>query len=305
MLAALLCVVSAAALVGGGRAALVVSFDDANVVTKCVDYSGSASAADIIQNSGFGAVMLDDPMWGKALCKIGAVGCGTDNCFGCNSPYYWGFSYVEGGAWAHAPVGVGAYEVRDGDVIGFKYIDWNLSPPPQPPLYSFGSICQSQTTAQEGRGRIKHFSANVSGNCTNKTVNVSVTQDTGERVWAPSITRDLRVILGARIGVLHQDLWWVVEDVVYTDGEGDAQFVPRAPGKYEIEVEKSDYVPWSRTFYVSECKDEGAPDGKSSEEVTGRGNTAFGWSPVAEREKTDEEATAPLWVGFWIRGAQQ
>ncbi|MEW6328604.1 MAG: hypothetical protein AB1468_00655, partial [Candidatus Micrarchaeota archaeon] len=90
-LALVLCLLAGAGAGSCGRVALVVSFEGADVLTRCVGYSGSASAADILQNSGLGVVILEDPVLGKALCKIGGVGCGADDCFGCNSPYYWGF----------------------------------------------------------------------------------------------------------------------------------------------------------------------------------------------------------------------
>ncbi|MEW6329656.1 MAG: hypothetical protein AB1468_06125, partial [Candidatus Micrarchaeota archaeon] len=201
------------------------------------------------------------------------------------------------GGWVHSPVGIGAYEVRDGDVIGFKYIDWNVNPPPQPPLYSFGSVCQPQT-GQESVGWIKHFAVNTSGNCTNQPVNISVTRSTGEVVWEPSVTWDLRVIMGARIKVMRQELWWVVEDVVYSDSRGRAEFTPRSPGAYEIEVEKSEFVPMSKRLYIWDCEEKNRVAEKTV--VAERGAIAGETAPAVE--KTGREGGGEsVWVGFWIK----
>ncbi|MBN1536964.1 MAG: hypothetical protein JW908_09555 [Anaerolineales bacterium] len=120
---------------------LVVQFDDSNIVTKCISFSGdSINGYEVLQQSGL-TVLADFSSMGAAMCKIGDVGCGEDNCWCQFPPTYWSYWHMAGNNWSYSQLGASLYNVQNGAVEGWR---WGEGDPPTQ-IYSFDDICISAT----------------------------------------------------------------------------------------------------------------------------------------------------------------
>jgi hypothetical protein len=82
----------------------------------------------------------------SAICKIGDTGYPADNCFGGTDPSIpsWAFFYRNpGGRWTYSAIAVNAYEVKDGDLLGFVFTPYSgtdFSPLRTPPETTLAQI---------------------------------------------------------------------------------------------------------------------------------------------------------------------
>ena len=241
------------------RAGLVVQFDNSSVIKKCIEFQGGASAYYILSNSGLNLVTKDyGAGLGMAVCKIGDTGCDADNCF-CK-PEYWGFYYMSGGKWEYAPVGISSYDVKNGEVLGFR---WGLYED-QPELHSFSEICAS--SAQNGGWQIRYFSVAMDGNCTEEPLVITVKERNVGTIWEPTPfflagnlpNSDVEYGVGIKV-LLHQiyfgnDAGFEKVAVLFTNKDGSASFIPEKPGRYRLEFEKEGFLREEREFVINECK---------------------------------------------------
>jgi len=249
---ALLLIASAA---HAGRVGIVADHGSF-VQTACVSYSGTKTAADVLRSSGLGVEMADyGGELGEAVCRIGATGCPSSNCF-CQ-PEYWAFYYSnDGSSWTMSETGVSFHDVSDGEILGFSWTGW---PPEEPEWRAFGSICPS-SGAEQGERIIRHFSVNITGNetggfCTDGQVRVHV-QSVEDKapVWEPSFDDARReVFQGAAVKVFHRNGWWDVVERGETNRTGYFEFLPDLAGDYSVEVSKTGFVHFFSNFEAKDC----------------------------------------------------
>lgn len=297
-------------IVNAGKVGVVVD-DGTRVLTRCVSFSGPTTPLQILRNSGLNIVVHEDPSWGIALCKIGSVGCPSDNCFNCNPPYYWAFSRMENGVWVHATAGVACYNdppstglwgkcpdepnnsspiIYDGAIIGFKWVDWNAWPAPQPPLYSFEEICPpavSESYFEDAH----HFNMSVNFTCAGEPAKITVLEGTTP-IQSPSLLIEsdkFGIINGAYVKLFRKSGWWVLEKAGETDENGTFVFTPKS-GIYTIDVSKRGFIPTSKFIVVEECNlKQHVPEQPSSSgqlEVVGL--------KKSKREEIDKEVIAQM-----------
>jgi hypothetical protein len=241
------------------RTGLVVQFDNSTVIKKCIEFQSGASAYDILNSSGLSLVTKDyGAGLGMAVCKIGDTGCDANDCF-CQSSY-WGFYYMSGGKWGYAPVGISSYDVKNGEVLGFR---WGLYGD-QPELHSFSEVCAS--SAQNGGGQVRYFSIAIDGNCTEELFAINVKERDVGTIWEPTPfflagnlpNSDVEYGVGIRV-LLHQtyfgkDAGFEKVAVLFTNKDGNASFIPDKPGGYRLEFEKEGFLREEREFVINECK---------------------------------------------------
>ncbi len=123
------------------RVALVVRFDDENVITRCISFpEDQISGYDVLDRSGL-EIVADFGGIGAAICKIEDTGCPADNCFCQSPPDFWSYWHLQDDTWAYSPTGANGYQVSDGAVEG-----WSWGPGEPPPVISFDQICAPPPT---------------------------------------------------------------------------------------------------------------------------------------------------------------
>ncbi len=123
------------------RVGLVVQFDDANISTYCISYSGdSISGYDVLQKSGLELAASFDSM-GAAVCQIGNTGCSVENCFCQSPPNYWSYWHLSDNHWVYSQQGSSIYQVHDGAIEGWRWSNGN----PPTVNYTFDEICKPAT----------------------------------------------------------------------------------------------------------------------------------------------------------------
>ena len=147
-------------MVIAGRVGLVVQFDGSSIITKCVTIPvdedakagcnlngwcnagvGDSTVETVLSNSGLRVVTGGtDPCFGRPLCKIEDAGCDASNCF-CSSSY-WGFFYLSSGSWQYAECGISGFNVKDGDVLGFRWGNYGSTPE----VHTFDELCPSSAS---------------------------------------------------------------------------------------------------------------------------------------------------------------
>lgn len=126
---------------GESHVALVVQFDDSNIVTKCVSFSGDQiTGYDVLERSGLG-LSAEFGSMGAAICKIGNTGCPEDNCWCQFTPTYWSYWHLVDNNWSYSQLGASLNHVQNGAVEGWR---WGKADPPSV-NYSFEQICQLAT----------------------------------------------------------------------------------------------------------------------------------------------------------------
>ncbi len=230
------------------------------VQTACVSYTGTKTAAEILHSSGLGIEAQDDGPLGELLCRIGGTGCPAINCF-CGAPNYWAFFYSTGGAWTSSDVGISSHQVSDGEILGFRWTDWNLWPTEAPEWRDFAKICTS--SQREGPRLIRHFDVNITNEdgvqggkaCAGAPVSVKISSvEEKAPIWDVSFNDVKReVFWGAAVKIFHKNGWWDVAESGYADKKGYYSFTPALPGLYSIEISKSGFVHSFSDLNAEDC----------------------------------------------------
>ena len=129
------------------RAGLVVQFSDDKIDTYCISFTEeNISGEDLIDQ--YSAEMnvpiekMFDPINGAAICRIGNIGCPSDDCFCDSPPNNWSYWYLQNEDWVYSSVGASNRNLLDGDVDG-----WHWGAPLNPPeLITFDEICNPTPT---------------------------------------------------------------------------------------------------------------------------------------------------------------
>jgi hypothetical protein len=129
------------------RAGLVVQFSDDKIDTYCISFAEeNISGEDLLdQYSTEMNVPIEKmfyPINGAAICKIGNVGCPSDDCFCDSPPNNWSYWYLQDEDWVYSSFGASNRNLHDGDVDG-----WHWGAPIHPPeLITLGEICNPTPT---------------------------------------------------------------------------------------------------------------------------------------------------------------
>ena len=125
------------------RAALVIQFDNARVLTFCISFSEpSISGHELLQRSGLPVVSAIDPL-GYAVCKIDQLGCPEENCFCQSPPNYWSYWHLNQNTWVYSAAGSSSYTIQSGVVDGWV---WGSGPGFPPPAHTFDQVCNPTPT---------------------------------------------------------------------------------------------------------------------------------------------------------------
>ncbi len=119
------------------RAGLAVFSGGNSLFTDCISYTGgSLTGLQLLQRSGLAIETATNPTQGTAVCKIGAVGDGSNNCFG-SMPNYWAYWILGNNGWEYSAVGVDQSQVEAGGVYAWS---WGTGNPP--PVVTFQNTCE-------------------------------------------------------------------------------------------------------------------------------------------------------------------
>ncbi len=119
------------------RAGLAVFSGDNSLFTDCISYtSPSLTGLQLLQHSGLAVETATNPTQGTAVCKIGAVGDTSNNCFG-SMPNYWAYWVLGNKGWEYSAVGADQSQVEDGGVYAWS---WGTGNPP--PVVTFQNTCE-------------------------------------------------------------------------------------------------------------------------------------------------------------------
>ncbi len=133
------------------RAGLVVVHGDGDVITKCVEFSGSElSGYELLQQSGLD-LNVEAGGDGASICRIDQEGCSypQQSCFcKCQSSTctYWSYWQTASNAWQYSSLGASNTTVHNGDVQGWVWgagiigKEANM----QPPQKTFAEICGAE-----------------------------------------------------------------------------------------------------------------------------------------------------------------
>jgi len=125
------------------RAALVIQFDNARVLTFCISFSEpSISGHELLKRSGLPVVSAIDPL-GYAVCKINQVGCPEEDCFCQSPPNYWSYWHLNQNTWVYSAAGSSSYTIQNGAVDGWV---WGPGPGYPPPALTFDQVCNPTPT---------------------------------------------------------------------------------------------------------------------------------------------------------------
>lgn len=119
------------------RAGLVVRSEDGTLRRICLLFDEpEITGAELLVRSGLDVEVETSPM-GAAVCRIGADGCRSGDCF-CRYPTFWGYWTRDGGAWAFSEIGASQRRVVDGSLDGWV---WGADGGPAPPDESLDEVC--------------------------------------------------------------------------------------------------------------------------------------------------------------------
>jgi hypothetical protein len=127
---------AATRLSAGNRAALVVRFNDATVITRCITFTEpTISGYELLHRSGMTITARTNGS-NALICAIGDTGCPASDCF-CQAPNdYWSYWHMQATGWAYAGEGAGSYAVAGGDMQG-----WSWGPGEPPPALAYADVC--------------------------------------------------------------------------------------------------------------------------------------------------------------------
>jgi len=126
--------INAFAQEGTHQAAIVISLEDGQVLTRCIPF-------DEEQISGFELLSRADldlavevVGMGTTVCQIQGSGCPANDCFcqckGGGPCLYWSYWHLDHGTWRYSQAGAGSYRVGHGAVEGWV---WGAGAPNEAP----------------------------------------------------------------------------------------------------------------------------------------------------------------------------
>jgi hypothetical protein len=128
----------------GGRAGVVVRFDDQRVVSRCVAFDeAEIDGATLLQRSGL-SLDVRSAGQGGLVCAIEGTGCGIDNCLcQCQGDpcVYWSYWRLGEDGWSYSAVGASVRKVGYGDVDGWSWGPGSVTSAIEPPAMAFADIC--------------------------------------------------------------------------------------------------------------------------------------------------------------------
>jgi len=128
------------------RVAVVISWPDGAVYTKCLNVERLTNAYDLLGKTGLNITWSSPGPWGHGLCSIEATGCPAKNCF-CDPEKSWRFYEKRWTAsvWDMSMKSFDGgnscdehYCAQDGDVIGLVYGPDGT----EPAAYVYPDVCQ-------------------------------------------------------------------------------------------------------------------------------------------------------------------
>jgi len=124
------------------RVGLVIAYGDGSVVTRCIAFDeAEISGYEVLRRAGLSVVTAFDSGLGAGVCKIEHQGCPRASCMTCDTPNYWSYWHLTGGAWVYSQLGASSYTVQNGEVEGWR---WGTGDPP--PVVPFDQICAPPAT---------------------------------------------------------------------------------------------------------------------------------------------------------------
>jgi hypothetical protein len=128
------------------RAGILIRDDDGAVRRMCVFFDEKEiSGVELLRRSGIDAE-IDEQSLGAAVCRIGATGCSSGDCF-CRYPTFWGYWVRDAGdaKWRFSDEGAADRTVRDGSMDGWSF---GKDGKPAPPEAELSEVCaaSSRTT---------------------------------------------------------------------------------------------------------------------------------------------------------------
>ena len=137
----------------GGRAAVVVRFDDERLESRCVAFEGSEiSGYELLQRSEL-AIDVKSESQGGLVCAIEGTGCGVDNCLcECKGDpcVYWSYWQWSDDGWSYSPIGATVRQLSNGDVDGWSWGPGSVTSAIEPPAMSFEDVCAAGATLHDG-----------------------------------------------------------------------------------------------------------------------------------------------------------
>lgn len=94
-----------------------------------LNFNSEITAYDTLVASGLDLEILDNPVFGPAICSIEGVGQVSSDCFGDPDGKSWAFFYksVTDMQWSLSNVGIGSYTIKDGDSIAMVWTDYDVN----------------------------------------------------------------------------------------------------------------------------------------------------------------------------------
>jgi hypothetical protein len=118
---------------GPHHAYVVVEHLSGASLQRCVGFSGdSIDATGLMDASGI-EYQAQSFSFGKAICQIDHEPTSYDKCLPQDKPY-WSLFLETAGAWAVAQTGYSQVALRDGEALGWRYVQPTDPSPAPPPL---------------------------------------------------------------------------------------------------------------------------------------------------------------------------
>jgi len=137
----------------GGRAGVVVRYDDERTESRCVSFEEEEiSGYTLLQRSGM-ALDIKSEGQGGLVCAIAGTGCGTDNCLcQCQGDpcVYWSYWRLADDGWRYSVVGSTIKRISNGDVDGWSWGPGSVTSAIEPPPLTFDEICGADATVYDG-----------------------------------------------------------------------------------------------------------------------------------------------------------
>jgi hypothetical protein len=119
------------------QAGLAVFYGDDQLSVECISFTGSnISGLDLLERSGLDIQTATNPNQGTAVCKIGAVGSPSEDCFG-SMPNYWSYWTMGPTGWEYSAIGVEQSKVMNGSLYAWSWGEGN-----PPAKLTFQNICE-------------------------------------------------------------------------------------------------------------------------------------------------------------------